>query len=179
MNATNYKYETPFNWGGYAANAAYYDQDQLGSNGTIGAGHWGPFQQKPGWQTTDVNPTMITQLLAPSTTAFCFESEYPYNGSLKSQSYVWAPFDGLNNGGSALLPPALDLNQDQAVSDGGSNSQCGPIGGQNGPNCLVARHNGMINIMFCDGHAKDESFPELLTPTGATGYACQLTVHGC
>ena len=135
----------PFNFGSYAINSAYYD-GKFPSSPTEynGITAYGPAPVDAGGNPIGIS---LSEMAAPSSTVWVTESvPSEYGGA---NLYFTPP------GGGDPLHPVPNSNV-FTTKEGGF-----PCLGAYDNVCVAARHNGLTNVLYCDGHVKAARLSQL------------------
>ena len=154
--------------GAYTVNSAFYNNRTLSKN-------MGPFQIGAGTDNTSFPPVAMSEITSPSTTAAIFDSAL-YTGT------GWAPTNESGGFSPADYPnvtyyPSVGPQGYPIIED----CHTAPAPPCPTPptsyNTIVARHNGFVNVAWCDGHVKAVSLYSLLQTTSGSSYPTYLIIN--
>lgn len=149
---------SPYTWGSYGINAVYDHGEYLVS----------PLYKQPATPPATATGANSSTFVAPATTVWVTETP----PSITSYWLVWTPY-GSDPRTSLPLPYAEpDKNIVNTVQPGGQ--PC--LGHDSDGSCVLARHNGMTNVLWCDGHVKAVRLGQL-THMNKNGIMSAFTVQ--
>jgi prepilin-type N-terminal cleavage/methylation domain-containing protein/prepilin-type processing-associated H-X9-DG protein len=141
----------PYQTLGTVAGTNVPDDQHYGSY-AINASYWGTGWNDSGFtapaSNTNSMAILINQLDHPATTAWVTDGDGGYQFDWPGTNPAIVPgADGVQTWGSAVLNGGVNSRQDSSLS---------------------ARHTGMINVLWCDGHAKSMTLSALMQTATVT-----------
>ena len=148
----------PYTLGSYGINSVYDN----GAFSTV------PFYKQPATPPAAMVSVNVSTFASSATTVWVTETP----PSLGSDWVVWSPY-GSDPHTSPPLPYAEpDRNISNTIQPGGQ--PC--LGHNSDGSCVLARHNGLANVLWCDGHVKAVRLSQL-AHTNKAGIMSAFTVQ--
>lgn len=129
-------HKAPYTWGSYGINSVYDNGEYLKS----------PFYKEPANPPATASGTNVSTFAAPATTVWVTETP----PSATSYWVVWAPYGSDPHTSLPLLFAEPNRNISNTIQSGGQ--PC--LGHDSDGSCVLARHDGLTNVLWCDGHVK-------------------------
>ncbi len=147
----------PYTLGSYGINSVY-------DNGVYSSTPY----TKPATPPAATSGTNVSTFAAPATTVWVTETP----PSATSDWIVWSPY-GSDPHISLPLPYAdSNRNISNTIQPGGQ--PC--LGHDSDGSCVLARHNGLVNVLWCDGHVKAVRLSQL-THMNKNGIMSAFTIQ--
>ncbi len=156
VNVDMHKY--PYTWGSYGINSVYDAGEFLKA----------PSYGKPATPPAGMENTNVSTFDAPATTVWVAETP----PSATAYWIVWSPYG--SDPRTSLPLPFADPNRNISNTAQPGGQPC--LGHDSDGSCVLARHNGLTNVLWCDGHVKAVRLSQL-THVNKEGIMSAFTVQ--